>query len=141
MNRISFEIPGRPVPKARPRVTKTGHAYTPKSTQDYEKAVRLSWYKAAGRYKYPQGTPLSVAIIAYFQIPKNTPKKRIAETLAQPYTSRPDLDNVAKAILDALNGVAYDDDAQIVRLVTEKHRAIEPRVMVFISPVEVDHGI
>ena len=102
--------------KRRPRVTvRGGHAaaYTDAKTRADEAAV-------AAAYKgdhYPAPVPVAVRIDIYRALPKRTPIK----VQAQPDTLKPDVDNIAKAILDGLNGVAYDDDAQVVDLHVVKH--------------------
>lgn len=100
--------------KARPRVCR-GHAFNPKDTVEYEKLVRECYKQQDGRYL--EG-PIKALIIAYYKIPKSYSKKRIQdirEGLEQP-VKKPDADNIAKIILDSLNGVAYKDDSQIIEL-------------------------
>ena len=100
--------------KARPRVCR-GHAFTPKDTVQYEKLVRECYQKQDGRYL--EGS-VRALIIAYYKIPKSYSKKRvqaIRDGLEQP-TKKPDADNIAKIILDSLNGIAYKDDSQIIEL-------------------------
>ncbi|HHD2969850.1 RusA family crossover junction endodeoxyribonuclease [Clostridium perfringens] len=104
--------------KARPRICR-GHAFTPKDTVEYEKLVRECYKQQDGRYL--EG-PIKALIIAYYKIPKSYSKKRvqaIREGLAKP-TKKPDADNIAKIILDSLNGVAFKDDAQVISLSIEK---------------------
>jgi Holliday junction resolvase RusA-like endonuclease len=77
---------------------------------------------------------VSASIDAYYQIPKSTPKARregMISGLIRP-TKKPDIDNVAKAICDSINGVAYRDDSQIVCIIAEKRYAETPRVRVTI---------
>lgn len=123
----TFTIPGEPVGKGRPRFgrTKNGgvHTYTPDKTAKYE-ALVTRCYRATIGYtiKY---APIGVEIEAYFPIPKSYPKKRvqdIAEERELPM-KKPDCDNIVKIILDALNGVAYYDDKQVVDVRCRKHYA------------------
>lgn len=111
---IYFEV--EPVPKGRPRFTRTGHAYTPKKTADYEKQIREMYFGPCFE------GPIYVKLIFNMPIPKSFSKKKREEAGCQriQYTKKPDLDNLAKAVLDALNGVAFTDDSQIVRLGMEK---------------------
>ncbi|EOU1465279.1 RusA family crossover junction endodeoxyribonuclease [Clostridium perfringens] len=100
--------------KARPRICR-GHAFTPKDTVQYEKLVRECYKEQDGRYI--EGS-IKALIIAYYKIPKSYSKKRvqaIRDGLEKP-TKKPDADNIAKIILDSLNGIAYKDDSQIVEL-------------------------
>lgn len=125
---------GQPVGKARPRFTKTGHTYTPQATKDYEELVRYTFISG-----YPKAKPIENAvkatIIAYYQIPKSYSKKKRQECLDYiiPVQSKPDCDNIAKIILDSLNGYAYVDDKQIIDLSVFKLWSDMPRVEVKIE--------
>ena len=124
---ITFSIPGKPQPKQRPRVTSRG-AYTPQATVDYE---RLVGWQCRSVYK---GKPLTQAVKmtvrVFFKLPKRTVKEK-----GDWHTSRPDLDNIVKSIKDGLNGIAYEDDSQIVYLVATKQWASEDYVIVEIEEV------
>ncbi|WP_346868056.1 RusA family crossover junction endodeoxyribonuclease [Clostridium sp. UBA1353] len=107
-------VKGKIKGKARPRVFK-GHAMTPEDTVNYENWVRISYREQDG--KYLDG-PIKARITAYYPIMSSYPKKRvkaIKEGLEYP-TKKPDGDNIAKIILDSLNGIAFKDDSQIVEL-------------------------
>lgn len=130
-----FKIEGQPQGKGRPRFTKTGHAFTPQATRDYEKLI-------AEEYKAAKGETLDgyirVNVKAYYKIPKATTKEKrgmIERGLLKPAV-KPDIDNVVKAILDGLNGVAYHDDNQVVYVDGEKFYAEEPCVIVEVSHYE-----
>lgn len=123
---IHFTIPGKPQGKARPRTVRLPNGavstYTPKGTRDYEKQVRERFKSASDGFCFTDGSELAVEIVAGFPIPHSTPKKcryAMAAGAIRP-TKRPDFDNIAKIICDALNGVAYKDDAQIVTVKIEK---------------------
>lgn len=109
-NVIAFTIPGKPVPKARPRVVNR-HAYTPKKTKDRADLIKQI---AAPLFDKPFTGPVCVDVIAVFPIPKSWSKKKKAEMRGMPHTQRPDKDNLEKLPYDALNGIAYVDDSQIV---------------------------
>ncbi len=130
---ISFSVPGEPVRKGRPRFTRTGHPYTPGKTGSYESLVRLA-YGGSGTI-FPKGVPVRVKITAYFGIPKSASKKRRAMMIAGDIapTKKPDFDNIQKIICDALNGVAYHDDSQIVKADIEKVYSTTPRVEVTVA--------
>ena len=114
-----FVIEGRPLPNERPRHTRYGTTYTPKKTQDYEALVAAS-FLSSGDKKYLDGELLNVDMRFYFKVPKNYTRKQREELMDNPYYGkRPDMDNLEKAVLDGLNGVAYADDSQVV----EKHSA------------------
>ena len=81
--------------------------------------------------------PLEVHIIAYYEMPKSISKKKKQEMLEDKIrpTIKPDTDNIAKSILDSLNGIAYKDDKQIVSLKVDKYYSEVPSVSVEISEV------
>lgn len=121
--------------KQRPRFNGR-FAYTPKETVNYE-----NWVKACYLEKYNNEKPiekaLEVNIIAFFEIPKSTSKKKKEQMLNNEIypTTKPDTDNIAKSILDSLNGIAYLDDKQVVDLRVRKQYAEVPSVSVWISEV------
>ena len=129
---LSFTVPGEPKGKARPRVTRSGHAFTPKGTQYYENAVKLCFAE-----KYPDHEPVAdegfIAIIdAGFAIPKSWSKKKREAALRGEIrpTKKPDADNIAKIMLDPLNEIAYKDDSQVTRLMIQKCYTAKPCVRV-----------
>lgn len=134
--KINFSIPGKVQAKQRPRFNGK-FAYTPKETVAYE-----NWVKTCYLEKYRgQKTlekPLKVKIIAYYDIPKSTNKKKRQQMLDNEIfpTVKPDTDNIAKSVLDSLNGIAYVDDKQVVKLIVEKYYATTPNVTVMIEEVQ-----
>ena len=129
---INFIIDGPPKGKGRPRFTRDGHTYTPAATREYEQLIRACWQIQNGK-SFPQQTPLKATILAYFPIPKGTSKKKLQAMIDSPCTKKPDADNVAKIILDALNGFAFQDDNAIYALKVFKYYSDKPRVCVCIS--------
>lgn len=125
---IIFTVPGVPQGKGRPRVTRNG-TFTPKKTRDYEKKVR-ECYIAEGGQMFPDDTPLSANVIAVFPIPSSLSKRKRALFNGRDHIKKPDADNVAKAILDALNCVAYRDDSAISLLSVRKEYGDDPCVIV-----------
>ena len=133
---IILTIPGEPVAKGRPRMMKSGIAFTPTKTRNYETLVK-ELYIIENRDKPMLEGQLSASINAHFTIPKSASKKnreKMLEWEIRP-TKRPDLDNIAKAVLDALNGLAYQDDSQIVSLTVNKFYSEVPGVEIFIEEV------
>lgn len=131
-----FTIHAVPTGKARPRVTSHG-TYTPRKTREFEELVRLEYRLNGGEHF--GGDPVAVYITAGFAIPNGAARYKIPAMLAgkiEP-TKKPDADNIAKAICDALNGIAYDDDAQITELHVRKIYAEEAAIMVRIVRTEV----
>lgn len=134
---IEFEIPGDPVAKQRPRMTKSGHIYTPEKTRKYEKLVKEAYLNHSRGWKFGKDAPLEIRIVAYFSIPKSDSNKRKNEKkmgVIRP-TIKSDIDNICKSILDGLNGVAYVDDKQIVSLYASKWYAESPKVRVMIKRI------
>jgi Holliday junction resolvase RusA-like endonuclease len=130
---VSFEIPGDPVPQPRPRVSTAGgfaRAYVPKghAVHGYRAAIAAA-ARAAG--VTATGEPLNVVIDAVFARPKSHMRKTGVKPDA-PKLPRPDVDNVAKAVLDALQDV-IGDDTSVARLVVEKSYGTEARTTVRIS--------
>jgi Holliday junction resolvase RusA-like endonuclease len=135
---IYFVVPGAPYGKGRPRASSRGgfvRLYTPAATVAYEGEIaRLA---EIARAEWPvMATPMSLRVIAHHPIPVSWSKKKQQAALAgDVIPGKPDLDNVAKAVLDALNGVIYEDDKQVIRLVAEKRYSFEPRVEVYVHEV------
>lgn len=132
---LDFKISGQPVGKGRPRFSKHGHSYTPQATREYEKRVRqAAWASMAKAGLKPTERRVSVIFTAFFEIPKSySNKKRIECQAGIHIPKRPDLDNVAKIVLDGANEIAWRDDAQIWHLTAFKRycdEGQEPHVSV-----------
>ena len=156
MRRIRFVIPGKPAGKGRPRFY-GGHAVTPENTREYEKMTAMLFRASARGEKFTDKVPIRVSIEACYRIPAKATKAqkdgRITEAqineacrrvldLKEKIASgelmpciKPDADNIAKIILDSLNKVAWDDDAQVTELTIQKHYSAEPCVIVEISEI------
>ena len=120
-----------PVAKSRPRVTMVGgraRAYTPKKSADYERQIAREWVHER------QSDPVRLDIVFGMPIPQSWSKKQqdaAASLLILP-SKKPDIDNLIKAVMDALNGVAYDDDNQVIELSAKKVYAPEPYVAIWL---------
>lgn len=134
---ITFTVDGPAVPKQRPRISR-GRAYTPKRTKDYEGRV-LQEFRSSYQGFYPafgKDVPVWICISIYQEIPKSWSKKKRARAEAGeifPLGRNGDIDNVAKSILDALNGFAYEDDCQVVRLTVSKEYGSDARAEVWLG--------
>ena len=123
--RIEFTAPVVAVPKDRPRFTRSGRTYTPAKTQAFEKQIALMARRAmadAGVSRVESG---AVTVLAYFYYtpPQSWSKKRKLELIKKvvvPKTTKPDIDNLKKAVLDGMNGVVFADDALVSRISAEK---------------------
>ena len=97
----TFEVPGPPRPKQRPRRGRSGRWYTPRATADYEAAV--GWAARAAGIHQPCTSPVRLTLHLVF------PDRR-----------RRDIDNATKAVMDGLNGIVWYDDSQVVELVVTR---------------------
>lgn len=130
---VAFEVPGNPRGKGRPRATVTaGHArmYTDAKTRSEEAVIRdMASQIMDGRVPYEEAVVLTM--IAYRQIPTSFSKKKRADAeggVLLP-TTKPDADNLLK-ISDALNGIVFRDDSQVVTAIIHKRYSERPRLLI-----------
>ena len=134
----AFIIHGEPVGKARARVVRRQgavRAYTPEKTANFETLIQVEYRQSYGALPPIEG-PLRVAVAAFFRTPKAYKRPALDgmdDTEAVRCTRRPDADNVSKLCLDALNGLAWKDDAQVSDLVVRKRYSLRPRVEIRIE--------
>ncbi len=139
---IRIEIPGKPVPKARARVTRSGHTYTPKTTLDYERVIAMGARVALAKWQQSHGTwdmsgtyMLTVTVVPYQSYAQ---RKRGRDARVG------DWDNYGKIVSDALNGIVWHDDRQVaVGVVQVAVPTTRPGIVVTVSPVErpcIDSG-
>jgi Holliday junction resolvase RusA-like endonuclease len=130
-----FEIPSKIIGKGRPRLNSyTGKVYTPTRTKDYEELVEQYFLLKYPRYKTLDGR-IKMDIVAYFEVPKSTSKlvkTQMMENKISP-TKKPDIDNIVKIILDAMNNIAFKDDTQITKISVEKKYSEIEKVFVRIE--------
>lgn len=127
MEVYSFFIRGPIVGKERPRKGRNGF-YTPKKTTDYEAVVKNSFLVNFPKHKILEG-PVYLNVIAFFPV-INT-KNDLPGKMC---TKKPDFDNILKIICDALNGIAFTDDKNIVGVTFYKVFSLdEPGIKVEIS--------
>lgn len=110
-NRVYDYDEGAVVAKERPRAGKSGKFYTPTETRKFEAAIK-KWGMAQDMQ--PVAYPMSVRIVVRDQT--DDPLIRVLGAANVSYAAHKDLDNLAKSVLDGLNGVLYKDDKQIVDL-------------------------
>ena len=137
MTPVRFTVPGAPVAKGRPRlgtIKGQARAFTPAKTRAYEAEVRHYAAEAMRGRALIEGA-VAVEVTAFLPIPKSMPKRDRARIGAAVFpTTRPDVDNYLKSVLDALNGVVIHDDAQVVTATAAKlFTADQPCLAVTIS--------
>jgi|TARA_Y100000310_G_scaffold268830_1_gene281686 Holliday junction resolvase RusA-like endonuclease len=123
---IEFEVRGNPHAQKRHRHTKTGHTYDPSAEAKKELLMQVQRHAPLT----PINTPVALDCIFYFPPPKSTPKykiENIRDGLVPYAKKRGDIDNLAKFVLDALNGVYWTDDAIVYSLSARKYYSIIPR--------------
>lgn len=142
MEKLVVIIKGvKPIPKQRPQFnSKKKTAYTPKRTLDYERIISSyvkSTMNSKGMTIIDRDIPLKITCKFCFQITKSWPKKKKEQALNGeifPITSNiGDVDNLVKAIEDAMNGIAYVDDGQIVKVESEKVYAEENQIIIILE--------
>lgn len=130
---LTFCVPGKPEGKRRPRFAGR-RAYDPPENIAYARGIQFAFLDAAkGKWKKPEH--VRVGITACYVLPKSTTKKKKAYITERgiPPAVKPDADNIAKAVLDALNGLAYDDDKAVCALSVEKVYSDREQIIVSIS--------
>lgn len=134
---VQFRIEGEPFGKQRPRLSKFG-TYTPKETVNYENWVKLKYLEQVKEENRMMVGPVRAIISAFYSIPKSASNRKRTKMIKGEIIpeKKPDCDNIAKAILDALNKVAYDDDKQVVELFVRKRYSLEPYVLVTLETID-----
>ena len=135
---IRFTVPGEPHGQARPRFTTANgyvHTYDEDKSRNYKTHVRLiakTAMKEQGWKVAENDEGIGVNIYAYMGIPQSKSKKFHAAAIAgeERPTKKPDVDNIFKAVTDALSGILFKDDKQIIHARVEKYYSDEPRVEV-----------
>ena len=117
---LTYLVEGNPIGKGRPKFARRGNfvsAYTPTKTRDYESVIKEAAQKAMGSNELLE-TPVTVAIYITVPIPQSYSKKRSEACLSgsEKPIKKPDIDNIAKCFLDAMNEIVYKDDTQVLTL-------------------------
>ena len=125
-------IYGYPTPWARPRFQRRGafvQVFEKKEVTDWKRTIQAQ--AIAVKPEIPLSGPLQMSLVFYLPRPASLPKRVLH------HVKRPDIDNLFKALADALNGIAYVDDSQIVRLCAAKVYSEQPGVSILIDEIEV----
>lgn len=133
---VQFTVYGEPVAQGRPKFSTAGgfaKAYDPAKSRDYKDYVRL----AASEYapKVPLEGPIGMVLTVYRSTPKSFSKRRaaLAEAGEITPTTKPDVDNYLKGVKDALKGIIWRDDSQVVEVYARKRYSTRPRIEVKIK--------
>ena len=144
MKTICFTVPGKPQGKARARTfynpkTQGMSSVTPEKTVLYENFISTCYLQIAGEERFEDTAYIRIRIQAFFEVPKSSSKVKKEAMLNGEIlpAKKPDIDNIAKAVLDALNSVAYRDDTQVVELQLRKQYSEKPRVEICMEELEV----
>lgn len=140
---IEFTVYGEPRPKGRPRFVRMGKfvgTYTPKKTVQAENDFKLQSLKY--RPEKPIESPICIRVAFYKTPPQSwsTKKKQKAESGEIYPVTRPDWDNYGKLICDAMNGIFWCDDSQIVRATILKRYSETPRIEVCLNTLPIQFG-
>jgi len=113
-----------PVPQGRPRFSRrSGHAYDPKESRAWKNLLRFSIQQKCGVDNFePFDKDCALVLAVVFKLPR--PKSVSKEKRPEP-TVKPDLDNLVKPIKDAMNGIVFKDDSQVVEILATKKYVVE----------------
>ncbi len=127
MKAVTFHVPGKPQGKARARTYQNKYtgkmqSSTPDKTVLYENLIKDQYLNACNGAYLERGIPVALRIVARFLPPKSASKKRTTDMIEgrELPLKKPDIDNIVKVVADALNGVAYHDDTQVVLVEAKK---------------------
>ena len=127
MRSVTFQVPGKPHGKARARTyynpaAKKHVSHTPDNTVLYENLIKDQFLNHADGFYMERGIPVTLRIVARFLPPKSVSKKKQKQMLEGEILplKKPDMDNIVKVVADALNGVAYQDDKQVILVSAKK---------------------
>lgn len=131
--RTAIVVPGRPYAKKRPRFSrKIGRAFDPAENAVAEASIG---HLAVKHFPQPLAGPVAVEIVATFAIPASWSKRKAAEHLHRPHCQKPDGDNLAKSVLDALNRIAWADDGQVYQISVRKVWGLADQTVIHVEGV------
>lgn len=136
---IQFTVWGDAVGQGRPRFARRGkftQAYDPPDSREYKKYVKL--LASQNRPHTPIEGPVELKLLIYRPLLKSMSKKKKAAAVAGTLRpiKKPDVDNVAKGVMDAMTGIIWQDDKQVVSLQVSKFYSDKPRVEVQVVPLD-----
>lgn len=132
-NLLTFQVPGVPKTKGRPRFRRFGNfvtTYSDSKTVQAEKNIRNVFLEKNNTSNSDNDCAIGIDMIFDMKIPESISKKKREELNNTPHTKKPDIDNLVKAVLDSLNKVAFKDDSQIFKLYCLKKYSYDPKTVV-----------
>lgn len=117
-------VVGTPVAQGRPRFTTRGgfpRAYDPPKSREWKQHAAALYRLAMTAQnvdQFPEGRPVEVELLAVFPRPKAERNRPMGRKV-----TKPDVENIAKAAMDAATGIVYADDAQVTDLIARKRIA------------------
>ena len=137
MKEVSFFVDIDPQPWQRPKTRVVNgfvKHYSPVKTKKYENQIADAYMQIKDAPFFEKDQALRVSIHFDMPVPKSVSerKRNLMCTGVIEHTKRPDVDNMGKAVLDALNGIAWADDAQITALNLRKRYATHGLIWVHI---------
>lgn len=139
--RYSITVPGQPIGKARARTVRLPNgqvrSYTPAKTKSWETCAASEARQQLGPHYKTMTGPVELTVIAYMEIPTSWPPWKREAAINQEIhpTSKPDLDNIVKAAKDAMNGILWVDDCQVVYTGSGQRYSEEPRLVIDVQPI------
>ncbi|WP_299084869.1 RusA family crossover junction endodeoxyribonuclease [uncultured Paraglaciecola sp.] len=133
---IEFNVPGKPRGKARVWTDgRSGRKFVDKKTRDYMDQIVWCLRQAQRAVLKPTKRPINIRVEAVFEVPVSWPKWKRQAALAGDIapTVKPDDDNIAKIVRDALNGVLFADDQQVISSTDDKRYGEKPHLRVIVS--------
>ena len=116
---IKFKVEHRPIAQPRQRFTKNGRPYRDSHHPVHAYRAQIVTAARGAWVAAPLEGPISLTVVAVMPRRKSEQWKT-RPTPAYRHTKRPDIDNLMKAVMDALNGVLYKDDAQVCEIYVQK---------------------
>jgi len=130
---LKFKIPIVPMGQARARAARRGnhiHMYSsPKSVEYKESLQHYLINQLPEGFKIPD-IDVDIMVFAAFCMPmlRSWSQKKRGKHLDKPHTKKPDIDNLVKALFDAMNGIVWKDDSQVACLNVSKHYCADPGI-------------
>jgi len=137
MRQLKLTVPGVPVAQGRPRACiRGGHAavYQPKASAEWRSLVSMSAAEAMAGFGSPFDCAVSLQAVFYFPWPKSMTKA--ARARGEGKSTKPDIDNLLKGVMDGLNGIAWRDDSRVSAVYAAKAYSDTPRTVIAVTALE-----